>query len=462
MKSTLERRYRLLLYAYPHEYRRSRGDEIVATLLDCARPGQRLPGLAESADLLGHAIRRRCGFAATADFHTAVTMAAPWALAVAAGIAGFVWWQVEPAIPTTGPLIYAAWLVAALFPARQLIGIAILTTLCAPLLAVAVPAQRPPVWIIMSLTGLGCIAFAGLRHTTMELRLNMIAAAAAIIIGCKAITPRVDGYYQPVIARVGAVIAVGVLATAVIAISRRLQGRSPRVPIIAGLLLALPATWLGPIDAIAWHLPLDIVTAARFGRLAHVILATCVVVAVLAWMSSTEKPDDHLATRRLSGIAVGCAVGNAGFVYLMLGPAAWPGPAIAATAVAGLISLLLGARPAPMALASSAGAIFTAALAIGIYSNDWSLTWNDPMRTVVLASMLTMVPCSFAAYSVARFGLRSTRHALTLTVALGWIGYLTLPALIAWGPLLWAIVLTVLVAAVHRATRALLRRRAAP
>ena len=39
-------------------------------------------------------------------------LAAPWALALIAGVAGFVWWRVEPLIATTGPIAYAAWLLA--------------------------------------------------------------------------------------------------------------------------------------------------------------------------------------------------------------------------------------------------------------------------------------------------------------------------------------------------------------
>ena len=51
----LERAYRRLLAWYPREFRRENGPEILAVLMADAPPGQRRPGLAQSADLI------RCG-----------------------------------------------------------------------------------------------------------------------------------------------------------------------------------------------------------------------------------------------------------------------------------------------------------------------------------------------------------------------------------------------------------------
>jgi hypothetical protein len=57
----LERRYRRLLACYPRFFRADSEDEILAVLMDCARPGQRWPGPAECADLIRSAIRMRLG-----------------------------------------------------------------------------------------------------------------------------------------------------------------------------------------------------------------------------------------------------------------------------------------------------------------------------------------------------------------------------------------------------------------
>ena len=48
----LERAYRRLLAWYPLEFRRENEQEILAVLMAGAPPGQRRPGLAESADLI--------------------------------------------------------------------------------------------------------------------------------------------------------------------------------------------------------------------------------------------------------------------------------------------------------------------------------------------------------------------------------------------------------------------------
>ena len=48
----LERAYRRLLAWYPRKFRHENGQEILAVLMASAPPGQRRPGLAESADLI--------------------------------------------------------------------------------------------------------------------------------------------------------------------------------------------------------------------------------------------------------------------------------------------------------------------------------------------------------------------------------------------------------------------------
>ncbi|HZM80815.1 MAG TPA: hypothetical protein VFC19_34265 [Candidatus Limnocylindrales bacterium] len=440
MMSPLERRYRLLLKAYPAEYRAVRGDEIVATLLDNARPGQRVPSPADVADILGHALRRRF----SPDLQEAAGLAAPWALALIAGVAGFVWWRVEPMITTTGPIAYAAWLLAAagavLLPSaarRPLIGLALAATLAAALTAPIMGVQRPPIWVIMSLLGLGCIALTRRAAFDTESRLNIAAASVAVTLTCHLFSPRVDGYYQPVIARIGAVVAIGVLATAVVAFHRKRQGRSPRSALLAGLVLALPATWLGPIDAIEWQFPVDSLTAARFGRLAHVIVATCAVVCLLALMNHSRP----LLKARLSAILVGGALGFAAFA----GAVAWPRHVTVTIVVLALTALLLGTRPRIPTLLITAALTLLACWLIGVYSNDWTaIGWSDPSRTVVLASMLTIAPCSLTVL----IGLPQ-RSAAIIPSSI-WISYLVLPALLAWGPLLWALAVGAIIAAGHK------------
>lgn len=61
--TSLERRYRRLLRAYPAAYRQHRGDELLATLLEAAAPGKRHPTLRETLGLLGGGLSARAGLA---------------------------------------------------------------------------------------------------------------------------------------------------------------------------------------------------------------------------------------------------------------------------------------------------------------------------------------------------------------------------------------------------------------
>ena len=320
---------------------------------------------------------------------------------------------------------------------RPLIGLALAATVAAILTAPVTGVQRPPIWVVMSLLGLGCIAFTRMAALDTESRLNIAAGSVAVALTCHLFSPHVDGYYQPVIARIGAVVAIGVLATAVVAVHRKRHGRSPRIALLAGLVLALPATWLGPIDSVEWQFPVDSLTAARFGRLAHVIVATCAVICLLALMNHSRP----LLKAHLSGILIGGAVGFAAFAGLV----AWPVHATATVAVLALTALLLRTRPRLPALAFTAGLTLLVCWLIGVYSNDWGTTgWADNSRTVVLASMLAIAPCSLTIL----IGLRM-RSAAIVPPSI-WIAYLVLPALQAWGPLLWALAVGAIIAAGHK------------
>ena len=65
MSGRLRRRYQRLLFTYPPAYRRARGEELLSTLLEAARPDQRFPALGESASLLLGGLRTRAQLAAS-------------------------------------------------------------------------------------------------------------------------------------------------------------------------------------------------------------------------------------------------------------------------------------------------------------------------------------------------------------------------------------------------------------
>lgn len=59
MSEVLAERYSRLMELYPEGYRAARGEEILATLLECARPGQRWPSVRETAGLIAGAVQTR-------------------------------------------------------------------------------------------------------------------------------------------------------------------------------------------------------------------------------------------------------------------------------------------------------------------------------------------------------------------------------------------------------------------
>jgi hypothetical protein len=84
---SLEGRYRRLLLAYPRSYRERRGEEIVATLMEDAQPGQTRPGRRAALDLALGGLRERLGLHEPDGFAAGAALASPVCLALAVGYA---------------------------------------------------------------------------------------------------------------------------------------------------------------------------------------------------------------------------------------------------------------------------------------------------------------------------------------------------------------------------------------
>jgi hypothetical protein len=105
----LERRYRRLLLAYPRSYRRERGDEVIGTLLDAARPEQLRPTRREIGNLIGNGLRRRFMPAPGALPHVAAALVA--LVFAAVGVASGTWlgWRLDsPPLPSNSEAIAIA------------------------------------------------------------------------------------------------------------------------------------------------------------------------------------------------------------------------------------------------------------------------------------------------------------------------------------------------------------------
>jgi hypothetical protein len=208
MGSTLEIRYGRLLLTYPASYRRERGAEMLGTLMESARPGQRWPSLADAVDLLAGGIRHRAGLSAVPGLARGLALAGPIALACAGGLAGFyLIAEVSAAavgmvrdihrgwgpLPTLGPIVYAVWLLAALgrvalsrLASRWLIGAALAVTVLMVPLAHAIDRTRPTLTSLVPLTLFGLLGLAGTVHAPSRrervgVAVGLVAAVGALI-----------------------------------------------------------------------------------------------------------------------------------------------------------------------------------------------------------------------------------------------------------------------------------------
>jgi hypothetical protein len=486
---------------YPAGYRHRRADEIVGTYLDIAAPGQTRPTLADAVDLVAAGLRQRLGI--DADLAAGWALAGPVALALAAGLSGFLWLSVEPlfgaplgghaapAAYATWLLALAGWLVAPRRYARWPVALAVSVTALVTPVTLVTGEVRPPLWVVLALLGFGAIALTAPVPAGATVRLGVLTGALVtaalakwLLAGQLPATPPATGYYQPVLSLAGLVVAGAVMAVAAGGVLAALEGRRARPWLWAALLLALPGGWLGPRST-----ALEAGNQPGFGRLAEVVLATCVVLAAMAALSGVRgATDPAVALHRAGGVALGCGAGLAAFLWLggerpgygwgpthapwaygawlaaALGSAVLPvtgrriaiglaalltlgvalvpsGPPVAALltlVLLGTIGLLDPARrsayPLPVALATLA-----AAAVVALYDNGWRPVAVESFgHTAALVLTLAIVPFTLAALAGARaLGQRAHRipAVLALLTGTGWVGALTLPHVSSWSPI---------------------------
>ncbi|WP_067180322.1 hypothetical protein [Microtetraspora niveoalba] len=102
--TALERRYRMLLIAYPRTYRAAHGDELIDVLLASARPTQSVPAVREALGLVLGGVRSRIAHLATGSawvdgVHLGVTAVSAANLAALLPYAGVLpWWTLLSAL----------------------------------------------------------------------------------------------------------------------------------------------------------------------------------------------------------------------------------------------------------------------------------------------------------------------------------------------------------------------------
>ncbi|MGN9808829.1 hypothetical protein ACTMSW_05650 [Micromonospora sp. BQ11] len=212
--SDLERRYRRLLRAYPADYRRERGDEIVGTYLDLAGPGRRRPSPADAADLVRGGLRQRLRAAGAADLTPGVRLAAALAFLTAVPLAA-AWLVLEqhppPAVwgvPHVGPFVslgvgvWPLWLLAVLPLAvgslrwtRRLLGLALLATVAVVPAAALTGLPRPPLFVLLPQVALGLVALALPDRLPTAARLLPLVAVGCAAVAAPNLLPRAEDFY---------------------------------------------------------------------------------------------------------------------------------------------------------------------------------------------------------------------------------------------------------------------------
>lgn len=226
----LERRYRLLLLAYPRAYRAAHGEELLGVLLDCAEPGRTVPEARQAAGLVGGGLGERVWHAARGD---------AWRDGLHLGV----------------------------------------TAVMAAQLAVLLPyAQRIPLWVLASAFGLVAVVrgrvWAALAGAALSGAKAMMIAAAWQPVDVT-LLPVYPGFLaeRPLFAASGpAIVAVGYAVVCcgllVLAAGARPRRRSWWWPAAVPL-----AAWAGP----AW-MPDGAAPAIGLGRLALEVGALCLAV----------------------------------------------------------------------------------------------------------------------------------------------------------------------------------------
>lgn len=318
----LERRYFRLLAAYPADYRRARGSEIVGTYLDLAEPGRRWPMPADAVDLLRGGLRQRVRAAGALHLVPGVRLAAALALLTATALAGM-WTVLElrPAPPgsgepSVGPFVslgivaWAGWLLAAAAQAltpgrwhRRAVALAVLVTVALVPAAALTGVPRPPLFVLLPQIGLGVVALGVSREQSVPLRVMPLVAAVG---GLAVAGPSSNGFawtYRAVTAELAMRGAAVVLLAVTVLLAVGLAVRADHRGGWALLILLTPAGLLalhtlagaadGVPNAFAPNWTALAATAAVVALVGPALLPAALTVRARLARPSTPDPTQH-------------------------------------------------------------------------------------------------------------------------------------------------------------------------
>ncbi|PSK63101.1 hypothetical protein B0E53_04970 [Micromonospora sp. MH33] len=322
----LERRYRQLLRAYPADYRQARGAEIVGTYLDLAGPDRRWPSILDVADVLAGGVRERLRAAGAADLIPGLHLAAVLSYITATALAGF-WAAAEvvttagkwgsPAFgpfATTGIVVWACWLLAAvvhvLAPsawARIAIGLALLLTAIVVPVAALFNLPRPYLLVLLPQAALGVLALAIPAHTARRNRLIPLAIApGAALIAVGVLSGKSAWFYRfsygaAILPEAGAVLLLtAMLAAAVLSLRGDARGLWALLVLLTpvGLLALYPLTEnIAPVVG-AGYADFRVITGTAAGLLILGGMTLAAALAIRARSSATaDTPTNSVHDR---------------------------------------------------------------------------------------------------------------------------------------------------------------------
>ncbi|MGE5826960.1 MAG: hypothetical protein ACM30G_01165 [Micromonosporaceae bacterium] len=438
----LECQYLLLMRAYPRQYRQRRGEEMLATLLDSARPDQRRASWRDVTDLLGGAARERLGLHAVPGAADGLRLVGPMALVLTAGQATvdwtFRWVQLGQAALAWSDVVditlALAWvtalLVRAVFPGTGVapatlawLGTVVLSATAGPW-----PDRVGAAWgigphALMCVCGFVAMVGTGHRAGAAE-RVGIITGSAAFLMPVAfCLVPMTNGrgddpiptalqVLYPAWNLMFWVVPVGLaLAGAALLIWRR-DSRGLWAALIMLMVLPMQLPWV----YFAWPAPLEALVQARL--LPYVLV---LVLAVTFAVAVSIRSAPHQAPlRRCGALCLGLAAGIAtATVTFEIGGDVYTTNAhvipMVAVAALFLVAALAGHRLPVGVTRGLTGAAVLAALAVSRVSqlpNQIDLTAalvvlglvamaTAPRRRAVGATVLGVVLTGYATYGLA-------------------------------------------------------------
>lgn len=276
--SDLEGAYRRLLRVYPRWYREQRGEEILSTLLDAARPAQRRPSAGEAVGLVVHGAATRVGVGPDGSL-AGVLGAGASPMLVAGGVLASVALVlggaaqggpgvrgpglVEGAAGPVAPVLYGVWVLAVVLDVatrqryqRSVVALAVLASVIALPVADLVGLGRPRLFVVAALVAFGAPSLLRPAWTLSHQRpapmlvgglaaLAMLASCALGALGPSGVgslpgSVSGSGFYQGLLATLAAWTPLAALAVLAVAAGLVVAGRA----VTAGVLAASSVPWL--------------------------------------------------------------------------------------------------------------------------------------------------------------------------------------------------------------------------